>query len=109
MRRFLPLFMMLLLTLRGLLGDAMAMGSMPNVPPHQPAATTVALDMPAHAAHHAAQAADTGGSLHDTSTEHGSTHCATTTDSAPPAVATTTAPPVRRAASAIPCFPHRPY
>lgn len=83
MRRFLPLFMMLLLTLRGLLGDAMAMGSLPNVPPHQPAATTVTLDMPTHAAHHATLAADTGGSLHNTGTDHGSTHCAATTDSAP--------------------------
>lgn len=83
MRRFLPLFMMLLLTLRGLLGDAMAMGSLPNVLPPQPATTTVALDMPAHAAHHATLAADNGNPLHDTGTGHGSAHCTATTDSAP--------------------------
>ncbi len=46
MRRLLPLFMILLLTLRGLLGDAMAMGSLPNAGDHMPTAVAAAQTAP---------------------------------------------------------------
>lgn len=57
MRRLLPLFMILLLTLRGLLGDAMAMGSLPNAGDHMPTAVATAQKAP-QAHHHAQTTAD---------------------------------------------------
>lgn len=81
MRRFLPLFMMLLLTLRGLLGDAMAMGSLPDVVPHQPANVSATTVQSTHEGHHASLTADASLALHDNA--HGTEHCAATTPSAP--------------------------
>lgn len=57
MRRLLPLFMILLLTLRGLLGDAMAMGSLPSNGAHRPAAVDTALAQP-QAHHHTTATTD---------------------------------------------------
>lgn len=68
MRRLLPLFLVLLLVLRGLLGDAMAMGTMP--PMGAPVGST---------AHSAAE--HSHGSAADPASPHGSAHA--TADTAP--------------------------
>lgn len=90
MRRVLPLLMILLLTLRGLLGDAMAMGNLPDVVPHMSSAGTAQ----PHAAPHAGQKTpadshsgdmhDMGSSLHAAADmPPGTEHCTSTTPSAP--------------------------
>ncbi|MBD9403349.1 hypothetical protein [Comamonas sp. CMM02] len=96
MRRVLPLLMILLLTLRGLLGDAMAMGTLPQAVPHMSAASAVQPHADSHTnsqADHQRLAASPAGDVHSMgSSQHaaaaadmlpGTEHCATTTPSAP--------------------------
>lgn len=73
MRRLLPLFMILLLTLRGLLGDAMAMGSLPNAGDHMP--TAVAAVQTAPQAHHHAQATADDAHAHAAAASAPVPHC----------------------------------
>jgi len=74
MRRLLPLFMILLLTLRGLLGDAMAMGSLPNTGDHM--TTAVAAAQTAPQAHHHATAMTDDAHAHAAETQ--ALHCEAT-------------------------------
>lgn len=74
MRRLLPLFMILLLTLRGLLGDAMAMGSLPNAGDHMPMAAVAETQTVPQAHHHAQTTAD-GAHAHTAAASAAVPHC----------------------------------
>lgn len=77
MRRFLALFMVLLLAARGLLGDAMAMGL--TTPHDAPPAIGQATDMPAGHGMHSG-----GHALHeDAQTAQAAEHCNADADSGP--------------------------